>query len=326
MKDDEAIHTDGIIGMYTHEIKGRTFLFTGGFQDNGISSFRIFANGHFENINNIADNTTDRYLTGAYPVEGVSLGDDHYIIVGHRHHKYYKRADFIKRKNFIYHGDGVSIFKVSDMGELLPHSVLTDNDKTKISGQTRIEVLKLDETRAIVAVGTRDDKSIQICELTADGILSPLGALDVDYPIYYGMASTIIGGDLFIMAGSVDNAIKEVYSYKVDLPGVRQIQQPKQVLRHVVNIKYKSEATKEQVDVAVQDFINLQHKIPSIIDFEWGENNSPEGKSKDFTHCFIITFSDEVGREVYLKHKAHLALVKSVTPIIDDVLVVDYWK
>ncbi|MCW2120888.1 hypothetical protein [Flavobacterium sp. 7A] len=65
MKDDDKIHTDGIIGMFTHNIGGKTFLYTSGFQDNGVSSFRIFENGTFKNVNNIDDNDTDRYLTGA---------------------------------------------------------------------------------------------------------------------------------------------------------------------------------------------------------------------------------------------------------------------
>ena len=60
MKDDDKIHTDGIIGMFTHKINGKTFLYTGGFQDNGVSSFRVNDNGKFKNINNISDNTTDR--------------------------------------------------------------------------------------------------------------------------------------------------------------------------------------------------------------------------------------------------------------------------
>ena len=113
MKDDDNIFTDGIIGMFTHKIKGKTFLYTGGFQDNGVSSFRVYENGSFKNINNIGDNTTDRYLTGAYPVTGVQLGDNYYVVVGHRHHKYYERNGFIKNPDFFYHGDGVSVFKIN---------------------------------------------------------------------------------------------------------------------------------------------------------------------------------------------------------------------
>jgi len=169
-------------------------------------------------------------------------------------------------------------------------------------------------------------KDVQICELTADGVLSPLGATDVDYPIYYGMASAKVGGDLYFLAGSVDNAVKKFFSYRVDLPGIRLGgQESGPVLRHVVSLKYKEDATREQVRGAVQEFIDLQHKIPAIIGFEWGENNSPEGKSKNFTHCFTLTFRDEEGREAYLAHAAHLALVERVGPLLADVLVMDYW-
>jgi 6-phosphogluconolactonase (cycloisomerase 2 family) len=130
MADDDKIFTDGIIGMYTHKIKGKTFLYTGGFQDNGVSSFRVYENGSFKNINNIGDNTTDRYLTGAYPVTGVNLGENYYVIVGHRHHKYYERNGFIKNTDFVYHGDGVSVFKINRKGALVPHFVLKDDDTT----------------------------------------------------------------------------------------------------------------------------------------------------------------------------------------------------
>ena len=68
MKDDESIHTDGIIWMFVHKIKGNTYLYTSGFHDNGVSGFRINENGTFKHVNSISDNTTDRYLTGAYPV------------------------------------------------------------------------------------------------------------------------------------------------------------------------------------------------------------------------------------------------------------------
>lgn len=195
--------------MYSHKINGKTFLFTGGFQDNGISSFEVFNNGKFKNINNIADNTTNRYLTGAYPVNGVTLGDNHYVVVGHRHHKYYKRGNFIKKKDFIFHGDGVSVFKVNAAGELIPHSVLVNDATTKLAGQTRIEILKIDDSEALVAVGTRDDNSIQLCKLNANGVLKPSGVLNTNYPIYYGLASIKINKNFFFLSGSVDPKVKK---------------------------------------------------------------------------------------------------------------------
>ena len=82
--------------------------------DNGVSSFRIDNNGHFKNVSNVDDNKTDRFLTGTYPVNGVTFDKTHYVIVGHRHPKYYKRVDFIKKKDFVYHGDGITVFKLTN--------------------------------------------------------------------------------------------------------------------------------------------------------------------------------------------------------------------
>jgi 6-phosphogluconolactonase (cycloisomerase 2 family) len=259
IKDNDTIHTDGIIGMSTHIIKGKTFLYTSGFQDNGVSSFRIYENGTFKNINNISDNTTDRYLTGAYPVTGVTLGNNKYIIVGHRHHKYYKRGgDFIKRKDFVYHGDGVSVFKVNKKGALVPHFILKDDENTKLQGQTRIEIISTDNNEAILAVGTRDDQSIQLLKLDEEGILSPISYLETGFSIYYGLKSHKIGEDNFLIAGSFRFDLKKIVTYKVS----PKINRNGKNLRHIVNLKYKSNATDKQIIEAEEAFENLKNEIP----------------------------------------------------------------
>jgi len=321
MKDNAKIFTDGIIGMFTHRIDGKTFLYTGGFQDNGISSFIVSENGTFKNINNISDNKTDRYLTGAYPVSGVTLGENHYVIVGHRHHKYYKRNGFIKNTDFVYHGDGVSVFKVNATGALVPHYVLKDDENTKLQGQTRIEIVSENETEAILAIGTRDDASIQLCKLTEDGILSPINYLETGFSIYYGLRAHRIEEDNFLIAGSFRFDLKKIATYKVS----PKINRDGKVLRHMVNLKYKEDATEQEVAEAVKAFVNLKNEIPEIADLEWGINDSEEGHSKGLTHCFTLTFKDEHAREIYLFHKAHLDMVSKAGPIIADVLVLDYW-
>lgn len=321
MKDNEIIHTDGIIGMFIHQIKGKTFLYTSGFQDNGVSSFRIYEDGTFKNINNIDDNDTDRYLTGAYPVTGVTLGANKYVIVGHRHHKYYERTGFIKNPNFVYHGDAVSVFKVNNKGALVPHSVLKDDETSKLKGQTRIEIVSVENNEALLAVGTRDDASIQLCKLDVNGILTPMNYLETGFSIYYGLRSHKIGNDHFLIAGSNRFDLNKVVSYKL----APKMDRSGKILRHIVNLKYKADATTKQIDEAVNAFVDLKNKIPTIAAFEWGVNDSTEGASKGFTHTFTITFNDEHAREIYLFHEAHIALVNKIGPIIGDVLVTDYW-
>ncbi|WP_222937131.1 Dabb family protein [Cytophaga sp. FL35] len=321
MKDTEDLHTDGIIGMFVHKIQGKTYLYTSGFQDNGVSSFRIYEDGTFKNVNNVHDNNTDRFLTGAYPVTGATIGDNHYVLVGHRHHKYYGRNGFIKNPDFYYHGDGVSVFKVNRKGALLPHFVLKDDETTKLQGQTRIEVVSVAEDGAIFAVGTRDDASIQLVKLDAEGTLTPLNYLETGFPIYYGLRSLTINGNPLLVAGSMSFELNKVASYQV----APKINREGKQLRHIVNLKYKEEATPKQVEAAVQTFLDLEKTIPEIVSIEWGENDSTEGHSEGFTHTFILTFNDDHGREKYLFHKTHLDLVKKVGPIIDGVFVMDIW-
>ena len=72
-------------------------------------------------------------------------------------------------------------------------------------------------------------------------------------------------------------------------------------------------------------FAELPKKIDVIDAFEWGTDNSPEMLAQGFTHCFLVTFRDEKGRETYLPHPEHKKFVELALPRIEKVLVVDYW-
>ena len=95
-------------------------------------------------------------------------------------------------------------------------------------------------------------------------------------------------------------------------------------LRHVVLFKFKDDAPAEKVAEIEAAFAALPEKIDTIVDFEWGTNNSPEGINQEFTHCFLVTFNDDAGRAVYLPHPAHKAFVELLKPQLDKVLVIDY--
>ena len=94
--------------------------------------------------------------------------------------------------------------------------------------------------------------------------------------------------------------------------------------RHVVCFKFKEEATPAQIKKIEAEFAALPEKIDTIIDFEWGTNVSPENRAKGFTHCFVVTFKDRAGLDVYLPHEDHQAFVSILKPILDDVFVFDF--
>jgi len=97
------------------------------------------------------------------------------------------------------------------------------------------------------------------------------------------------------------------------------------VLRHVVLLKFKPETTAAQIREIEQAFAALPGKIDTIKAFEWGTDVAKENRSEGFTHCFLVTFADEAGRDAYLPHAAHQEFVTLLKPKLEKVLVVDYW-
>lgn len=97
------------------------------------------------------------------------------------------------------------------------------------------------------------------------------------------------------------------------------------LLRHIVLFKFVDTASEEEISKVVKAFQNLPMKIETIRGFEWGINNSPENVNKGFTHCFLLTFHSEEDRAIYLPHPDHKAFGAVLGPILEDVLVVDYW-
>ena len=97
-------------------------------------------------------------------------------------------------------------------------------------------------------------------------------------------------------------------------------------VRHVVIFKYKPEATEAQIRQVTEAFRALKDKVPGILSFEDGVNNSPEGKNLGFTHVYLLTFEDVKARDAYLPHPEHqkFGALLGQLGILEDVFVVDY--
>jgi hypothetical protein len=96
-------------------------------------------------------------------------------------------------------------------------------------------------------------------------------------------------------------------------------------LYHVVSLKFKKSATKEQIKAVEDAFVGLKEKVPGITSLTWGTNVSPEKHDKGFTHCFVLSFASDKDRDAYLPHPAHAAFGKTLGPVLDDVMVIDFW-
>ena len=101
---------------------------------------------------------------------------------------------------------------------------------------------------------------------------------------------------------------------------------PEEAVRHVVVFKYKEGATDEQIKEITDAFRALKDKIPGILSFEHGVNNSPEGLDQGFTHIYLLTFENEAARDVYLPHPDHKVFGELLrgSGIFEGAFVVDY--
>lgn len=97
-------------------------------------------------------------------------------------------------------------------------------------------------------------------------------------------------------------------------------------MRHIVIFKYKPQATDEQIEEVTRALGDLKNKIPGIVAFEHGVNDSPENKNNGFTHVYLFTFEDAEARDIYLPHPEHQKFGEMLgeMEIVEDVFVVDY--
>jgi hypothetical protein len=101
---------------------------------------------------------------------------------------------------------------------------------------------------------------------------------------------------------------------------------PENPIRHIVMFRYAADATEEQIQRIAGGFKELVATIEGITAFEYGTNNSPEGKNNGFNHVYLLTFADAAARDAYLPHPEHQNFGKMLRQmgILEEVFVVDY--
>ena len=125
------------------------------------------------------------------------------------------------------------------------------------------------------------------------------------------------------MANFLINLVLSQYHYEVGYTAVLNIRD-KKMIRHILLIKFKESSPASEIEKLKGMFELIPEKIEGVESVEWGENDSPEGKNKGYTHSVLMTFSDEVGRQNYLPHVEHDTLKQVFSPLLEDIIVFDY--
>jgi quinol monooxygenase YgiN len=100
------------------------------------------------------------------------------------------------------------------------------------------------------------------------------------------------------------------------------------MIRHIVLLKCKPETSQAEIEQVFAALAALKESISGILAFEAGENNSPEGITRGYTHAFTMDFADEQARDNYLPHPEHEKVKVQIGQILaegnESVLVVDF--
>jgi len=104
-------------------------------------------------------------------------------------------------------------------------------------------------------------------------------------------------------------------------------------LVHIVLFEFKPSTESNVIQDVCKRMLALRQNCihpttdkPYILDSSGGRDNSPEGHQVGaFSHAFVSHFASDEDRRYYLEEDpAHLAFVKSLEGIIQNVRIVDY--
>ncbi len=107
----------------------------------------------------------------------------------------------------------------------------------------------------------------------------------------------------------------------------RKIKEKNQkMLVHLVLIQFKEETSSEDLQKITDGAYSLQ-AINGVEDLNYGENVSPEGLGKGYSHSLTMKFAKATDRDsIYLTHPIHKKFVKLFIPHTKSVLVYDFWE
>ncbi len=95
------------------------------------------------------------------------------------------------------------------------------------------------------------------------------------------------------------------------------------MIEHIVLFKWKTEATSEQINAAIENLRGLKDKIPGIIDLSCGDNFGD--RSQGFQHGLVVRFDNKAALDAYQTNHFHQEVVVNlIRPILADILAVDY--
>jgi hypothetical protein len=96
------------------------------------------------------------------------------------------------------------------------------------------------------------------------------------------------------------------------------------MIRHILLLEPRSDATAEAIDVARAAITSLVGRIPGLLNCHWGENIAAKERQAGFTHGFTMDFVDQASLDGYGPHADHRPAAALVRAAFGRIVVLDF--
>jgi Ca2+-binding RTX toxin-like protein/6-phosphogluconolactonase (cycloisomerase 2 family) len=192
LTDGGTLELDGARGLSTTTIDGNTYLFAAGFDDNGVSVFRVNTNGSLTAVADVNDDAILK-LTGAADTASVRVGTSTYLFVA-------GQTD-----------DGISSFRVAGDGRLTSIANTADSGTVFLDGVRALSTVTVGGTAYLIAGGSVDN-GISVFSVSAAGALTAVTNLADNATLRLAgvsdITTTVIGGTTYVyVSGATDSGV-----------------------------------------------------------------------------------------------------------------------
>jgi 6-phosphogluconolactonase (cycloisomerase 2 family) len=191
--DSSGYQLGSAYGVHALSVGGSTYVYATGLLDDGLSVFKLGANGSLTNVQNIDDGPTNGALKlkGASSLTSATVGGTTYLYA----------AGSID--------DGISVFKVASNGTLINIQNVADTAALELNGiEGKMAVATVGTSTFLVATGD-DDNGLSVFRIGADGRLTntynvtDAGALELDNAL--DAVTAVVGGSTFVFVAGEDD-------------------------------------------------------------------------------------------------------------------------
>ncbi|HVQ07464.1 MAG TPA: Ig-like domain-containing protein [Allosphingosinicella sp.] len=194
--DAGALELDGARGLSTAMVDGNTYLFAAGFDDNGVSVFRVGTNGSLTSVSDVTDDAT-MLLAGVSDTATARVGASTYLYTAGTTE------------------NGISIFRVAGDGRLTYLSNQADNVTFELAGVRALSTVIVGATSYLIAGGADDGISVFSINAATGALTNTANVNDaggISLQDVSDITTAVIGGVTYVfIAGATDNGVS-VYS------------------------------------------------------------------------------------------------------------------